>query len=410
MLYTASDIIKRSMQLADITNTDFLTHEEQTAYLNDAWTTVFQWLINKGDKQFVQEVELQNPQGFNEWVEYDIPSDLYQICSLKNKISGQIVNRQAESQGINSGNYEIVNDKIRLYGVRTGPLLLTYWVKPIDITFPDKDIYTDLPFVYNPNGYILSRCGNTVLTRDGIIYNTLTNETLGNIEDIDNTHSYLLGKGFYIDNSNIYNLKGESIGTIGAFPSNYFYDNDDNLWYEISPGTYQSGIGRPVKTLEFTPLSKYKDFYLVGNKIYKDDVEVYDLTGYVSSLSQGMNIYTTNKGFYIALDTHALIVYLEDDIDVSVVDNETNIITKYGNLTTDFENFIVKSNIEDTIFDFPNEIYYSLLCTDLALRYCMKQNANTDGLNNLYENYRTTYMNTLSQDSGYERITNVYGR
>lgn len=60
MKYTSNQVIKRALNLADISNTDFLTHEEQIQYINDAWQTVYQWLINKGDKQFVKEVYLEN--------------------------------------------------------------------------------------------------------------------------------------------------------------------------------------------------------------------------------------------------------------------------------------------------------------------------------------------------------------
>ena len=86
MKYTADQIIERALNLADIANTDFLTHREQLQYLNDAWQTVYQWLINKGDKQFVKEVYLEIAAASNDWTEYLIPADLYQIKSLKNRI------------------------------------------------------------------------------------------------------------------------------------------------------------------------------------------------------------------------------------------------------------------------------------------------------------------------------------
>ena len=81
---------------------------------------------------------------------------------------------------------------------------------------------------------------------------------------------------------------------------------------------------------------------------------------------------------------------------------------KYGNLVTNFSDFKVVSAAEDTEFNFPNEIYIQLLACDLAIRYCMKMNADFTGLNNLYQTMQTTFMNTLSQDANYSRIINVY--
>ena len=193
MKYLASQIIERAERLADISNTDFLTYKEKGQYLQDAWTSVYQQLINKGDKQFVKEVELMNsgsPVG--EWTEYELPDDLFQICSVKNKISGSIVPRYSESESINSGTYEVVNNKLRLYGALNAPLLLTYWIIPTYISFPDKDVGVDV------NGNILSSAGNSILTDTGSIVNIKNGETLGSIT-IKQDCEYQLGNGHVVE-------------------------------------------------------------------------------------------------------------------------------------------------------------------------------------------------------------------
>lgn len=138
--YTASQIIERALNLADLSNTDFLIHEELTRYINDAWTSVYNWLIKVGDTTFIKEAILVNPSTFNGYTEYELPEDLYIIKSIKNQMSGSLVPRHAESESINSGTYDIVNDRLRLYGVQSNPLLLTYWMTPTYISFPDKDV------------------------------------------------------------------------------------------------------------------------------------------------------------------------------------------------------------------------------------------------------------------------------
>ena len=187
MKYRTSQIISRSKDLADIQNTDFLTHEEQTRYLNDSWTTVLQWLINKGDTQFVNEVILQ-PSGFGAITEYEIPFDLYRIKSIKNAVTGSPIMRASVSDGINSNTYEVVNNTIRLYGVANTPILLTYYLKPLFLTFPDKDIEVALA------QDIVSAAGNSVLLEDGTIKNLLTGEIVGAVT-LDDTKRYKLGNG-----------------------------------------------------------------------------------------------------------------------------------------------------------------------------------------------------------------------
>ena len=122
MIYTASEIVKRAFQLADIANTDYISHQEAVQYMNDSWLTAYQLVINAGDNIFTKEVDLMNASSFNDYTEYELPDDFYQLKSVKNKYTGSLITRHAESEGINSNSYEIVNDRLRLYGVAQNPL------------------------------------------------------------------------------------------------------------------------------------------------------------------------------------------------------------------------------------------------------------------------------------------------
>lgn len=274
--YKASEIIERSLRLADINNTDFLTYTEKTQYLQDSWKTVFQWLINKGDKQFVREIELANSFSFHDWTEYELPFDLYQICSLKNKYSGSIVNRHSESQGINSNTYEVVNNRLRLYGVADGPLLLTYWVNPLYLSFPDKDINID------SLGTILSTAGNSVLTSDGAITNLVTGETVGNIE-IEDNHKYVLGNGHVFDYI-INNTLDTEAWVVGSDIV------DANLDSITPPG---SEIG---STTIGTDVYKYNDnYYYAPNKSTTDEIVVKVGDSYYKPSISGTTTTFTNE-------------------------------------------------------------------------------------------------------------------
>ena len=74
MKYTAKRIIDRALSLVDLHNTDFLSHQELTDYLNDSWKSLYQISINSSDKVFVCETALKQAGGISE---YCLPDYLY---------------------------------------------------------------------------------------------------------------------------------------------------------------------------------------------------------------------------------------------------------------------------------------------------------------------------------------------
>ena len=229
MKLRTSQLIDRALHLADIANTDFLTHSELNAYLNDAWQAVYQTLINKGDKAFVKEVELMTTAGIGDYVEYELPEDLFQVLSIKHKYSGSLIKRHAESEAINSNSYEIVNDKLRLYGVQSQALVLTYWVTPKYLSFPDRSIDVSV------DGDVLSSAGDSILLADGRIVNLKTNDTLGQIT-IDDTKNYQLGNGHVLE----WNMVGTSQTKYYNVGDYYFTNGSSPFTSKIPKGTQQS--------------------------------------------------------------------------------------------------------------------------------------------------------------------------
>lgn len=251
MKLRTSQLVDRALHLADIANTDFLTHSELNAYLNDAWQSVYQTLINKGDKAFVKEVELMSTSGIGDYVEYELPEDLYQVLSLKHKYSGSLIKRHAESEAINSNSYEIINDKLRLYGVQSQALVLTYWVNPKYLSFPDRDIDVSV------DGDVLSSAGDSILLADGRIVNLKTNDTLGQIT-IDDTKNYQLGNGHVLEWSQV-STSTNNYNNVGNY---YFNSGTSSPFTSLTPrGTQQSSVQK-LSDYVFTR------YYASGNLIY----------------------------------------------------------------------------------------------------------------------------------------------
>ena len=400
MKYLASTIAYRAKQLADLTNTDFISNEEDIYYINDAWKEFYQLLINKGDKQFVKEVELAGST-INGQIEYAMPEDCYQILSIKNNYG--IITRKADSESNTSNTYEVVNDKIRLYGTQ-GHIVMTYYTVPEFITLPDKTIETDL--TYNTVASYTDYIQNSFINEENNVYNARTSELVAT------TDSNLILKGgkLGVYDNTLYDFDGNVV--ISDLPGNgRIIDSNGMKWTKGNNTTWQS-IAETKTIPAYTEGVMFKDGSVVGvldNKLYLYQNEtqtdlnlnkLYDGSNYVAAFGDHEFAYV---GGYVFEYYNGTLQNYEE----ATVPGRYLFPLKYGILYYD-GNVKIKSLLPDTEFNFPNELYVEVLAASLAIRYAMKQNASVEGLNNLYENMKGQFLNSLSQDSGYTRINNVY--
>ena len=95
---TASKLIQRAEEIADITNTDFLSYNEKLEYLNSTWKDVYQKIINYDLNVFTVDANLVGAAG-----RYKLPFDCYQIKSVKNPYTGRMIPRKADSESALGG-------------------------------------------------------------------------------------------------------------------------------------------------------------------------------------------------------------------------------------------------------------------------------------------------------------------
>lgn len=400
MKYLASEIAYRAKQLADLTNTDFISNEEDIYYINDAWKEFYQLLINKGDKQFVKEVELAGST-INGQVEYAIPDDCYQILSIKNNYG--IITRKADSESNTSNTYEVVNDKIRLYGTQ-GHIVMTYYTVPEFITLPDKTIETDL--TYNTVNNFTDYIQNSFINSENNVYNARTSELVA----VTDNNLTLKGGKLGVYNNVLYDFDGNTI--IQDISGNgRIIDSNGIKWTRNNSTTWQS-IADTATIPLFTEGVMFRDGSVVGvlnDKLYLyQNEEQTDLN--LSKLKDG-SMYVSSFGDHeFAYVGGYVFEYYNGTLrnyEEVTVPGRYLFPLMYGIVYYD-GNVKIKSLLPDTEFNFPNELYVEVLAASLAIRYAMKQNANVEGLNNLYENMKGQFLNSLSQDSGYTRINNVY--
>ena len=405
--YTASEIVERALDVADITNTDFLSYREKTKYLNDAWRNVYQTIINYNLDVFTVRAQLIGNGGV-----YPLPFDCYQIKAVKNPITGSLIPRKAESESVLGPYYEIVNNTLVL-GPNIGPVEVVYWRKPFFLSLPDKNIETHI----EENRTILDSCNNSILLKDTIIgveqkmyvQNLLADSTLELPYTPDPAYDWYLGNNFI--------LKCNS-STVQAFD---FYgnmlDETTNIDYEYNLAKADNGLYYFTKANE-EDVNIVDVYELFGDKVV--EVKVDDTTANIVGIDgefypvKAENVFpigifddrpayiTGNKELHLINPNGSEIV---EKIDVPSIGSVQ--LVKYGFLTFDGTLY---SCIPDTELNFPNNIYYDCIAYDLAIRFLCKQNADSSGVEALNSNAWNQLTNSIDMSSDFQRIKLVRRR
>lgn len=392
---TTLEIVRRAKELADISNSDIISYEEELNYLNDAWKQLYQLMINKGDQFFTKEVRLVANRGSsNGYTSYNLPEDVYQIVSISNPESGSIWTRHAASEGFDNGSYELVNNKLRIYGYASN-IVLRYWVNPMYLTFPNKKITLDIE-----NLNVIDTAGNNALLADGRIVNLISGNEVGNVDEA-NISDYHLGNGHVgltaiVDGVRylaVIGYNNKEIITQVIEPDDvvhWFKDENYNLLYSINDELYKGH--RLVETLETVP--EDDGVYIEGKLIEGNCFPI---------KFEGQNCYLKNS------DEEVSIVYLNGyEVPVDVEDIIIKGFCKYGLITSNGTVNFLQSYMPNVVMNLPNELFFSLLSAQLATYYCAKQNADNNGVAVMLMAFKQQYMDSLSQDATYGRILNVY--
>lgn len=406
--YTASEIVERALDIADIANTDFLSYREKTKYLNDAWRNVYQTIINYNLDVFTVRAKLIGNGGV-----YPLPFDCYQIKAVKNPITGSLIPRKAESESVLGPYYEIINNTLVL-GPNIGPVEIVYWRKPFFLSLPDKEVKTQ----YDRSKYeFLSACNNSILVADTIvgaeqklyIQNLLTDSTLELPYDYDPEYNYVLGNNFILEYND---------STIQAFD---FYGN---LLAETTNIDYVYHLEKADNGLYYLTKANEEDenivdvYELFGDKIaeVKVDNTIVDIIGidgefypvkYENAFPIGIfddrpAYITENKELHLINPNGSEIV---EKIDVPSIGPVVPM--KYGFLTFDGTLY---SYIPDTELNFPNNLYYDCISYDLAVRFLCKQNADSSGVEALNTNAWNQLTNSIDMSSDFQRVKLVRRR
>ena len=379
-IVTASKLITRAKQIADVANTDFLSYDELTDYLNVSWKNVYQTIIQYNLNVFTVEANLVGSSGV-----YKLPFDCYQIKSVKNPYTGVEIPRKADSESMYGSHYEIVNDNLVL-GPSCGPVTITYWRKPYFLTFPNATLETN--YNKSEDTEILDVCKDTILVKDAenkyYIKSLLTNSKLDlSFIEPNEYEKIYLGNNFIIGiNGSAYEVKDFDGNLVfyGDITADYFIKSDNGLIYIGVLDTDKVNILEldnvtEVASIKFT--SKPDNIICIDDEFYfveKDAMPVGIFDCRPAYTTPDKNLHLINDQF----DRNKDIIEF-----VSIPTIGKLICTNYGFL--DFSGKLY-SNVPDTQLSFPNNLFFDCISYDLAIRFLCKMNADSSGVENLNKN------------------------
>ena len=376
MTYTAKDIILAARQIADIENSDFISWNENIRLLNEAWTSVHQKLINKGDMTFVNEMNITKEQY--------LPEDFYQILSVLDNYNTPV---PRYSIGMNDSQiwYKLINNKIILNGLHSAKL--TYFTKPQFLTYSAETIVDALPLQEGEE--VKFACGNYVLTNKNVW--DIKEATI--IKEAYETDIYVdaYGRTYSIDEKPIFYPDGR------CFKLTQYECTDANCKVEYT---------NDIENITFDGVYYYVRYSNGSINVYEQNnsSHIEMLNGFSS------NIYFNNNHKFYIKDN---IVFIDDIpmYDASIYDNQVYMLkidlnTGYGLFTN---NNKILSTVVDTELNLPNNLYYNVLAYMLAFSYCCKQGKDATYVNAQLNNNIEILYDTLTNDAFSQmKITNIY--
>lgn len=398
-IVTASKLIRRAKQIADISNSDFLNYEELTEYLNASWKNVYQTVIQYNLNVFTVEANLVGSGGV-----YKLPFDCYQIKSIKNPYTGIEIPRKSDSASMYGSHYEIVNDNLIL-GNTCGPVTITYWRKPYFLTFPNATVETK----YNKaeDKEILDVCKDAILIKDAenkyYIKSLLTDSKLDlSFIEPDKYEKIYLGNNFIVGIKELtYEVKDFNGNLVfyGDVKADYVIKSDDGLLYFGISDEYGVNIVEldgitAIKHMDIKP----ENIICIDNEFYpveKDAMPIGIFDCRPAYTTPDKNLHLINEQFDRSKDIVEF---------VSIPTMGKLICTNYGFL--DFSGKLY-SNVPDTQLSFPNNLFLDCISYDLAIRFLCKMNADSSGVENLNRNAWNQLTASIDNGADFQVIKKV---
>lgn len=470
--YNASDVIKKAKQLADLENSDFISWNESLTLLNDAYQSVYQKSINKGNNDFVKVITTDNKV-------ITLPEDFYQLkaLTLKQDRFTTPIMRRPQNGDFNVLSYDIYNNTVQINGYSSGTIILEYYSTPITLTLPSEDIVLDLPIGSDEtlvgaykNVYFVRRIDKEdplkpLYDKEYIVaINRDTGEEAKVAEQALHTNDYSISKEILFSIGDYVLFRGihhdyvnTSSGPVETDYACVIRLNVVDFSVEVEDRKNKDGyrsygfafyddtectIGAEEYhgNIRITSATIYgKHYDLTANNIivpkYATFITVLskDMKHAFSIESQYLNRYIDGKEIYNSVmhimgdsvylksgsSSYCLLLDLNTKNEIGLVSPTKKPIwgtvgfnkeTGYGYYYFVGKNkIVIHSFLDDTELNFPNNMYFNYLAYLLALSFKVKQGSDISAFMPLLENAENAFYDSLPKDDwSFTRITNVY--
>lgn len=358
---TTRDLILRAEQYANKENASFYSYAEKVAMLNESYVSLYQYLCNTGDKYWVKEY-------ISDSKEIILPKDCYQISAVYEKSN----NRIKQIYDYKLKNNTIYIDREHLNSV---VFIVEYYPQPIELNYKD-DIKK---CAFQLDGMVDISDGK-VLIRDATyfkIYDTVSKRELltslpisdlahiyddGNIVSFGSTYeAYNIGTKtlkdlgnilviynncvFYVNNGNICDVAGNIVATSNLTAGAYI--TEDFNTFKLCEGTLPINNRTCIKNT-----ANIKTGITDDCKVYTK----YEIKGYCDNA-------------FLTYDALSGIYYIE---------------SLYNNV----------------VIDYPNNVFYTIIAIDVALKMRSKQGIENGQLQQQYMMARDSLFNSINKNKG----------
>lgn len=394
--YNAKDLIEQAQMLADLQNSDFISWKENIMFLDNAWTELYQQIINHGDKAFLETFDFEGDR-------CELPCDFYQLHYIcyNDGFTKRPINRKSKTSTNEGPYYDIVGNEIIIYNKMNSLKNVEVQYYPVrdTITYASDDVKVE-----GINGQVIDVCDKKVFYKKDDEYF---------VRDIINNKEETGTEGFILTDNGIVSSDKPC------------FKADNKVYYaEYKNGvvTFKKANGTEIHKVEaaedphfpvrqINAITDCAAFFYYNGTLKRFDLETGKVEDYVDKIINP-KIYSFNNNIYyetgdgIWCNCELLIPSKDYDtyLGVMKVDNKTG----YGILV---DNFVIKSAYEDTELLFPNNVYYTFMAYKLAAYYKIKQGADPSGVSLLGQDALKTFYDTLPRDENeYVRISNIYAR
>lgn len=357
----ASTLLNEALEMAQMANSSSISYFEAVSLLNETYTEIYQKAINNGSKDFIKELYLNGTGRF------ELPDDFYQL-------------ERCECE------YRLENNYIYV----SAPTKIRYYPMPTFISFPAEDIKLDTKVTDVLAGWDNRIAYKTTEDETGYynIYNLNTEQVEVKLPTQEGDKDIAIGKDYFAilteNTLDYYDFEGNVIKQIDVEIDSEIVVNNGNITFDN------------VKSIEYYNYSFSNGVIKYDNK---ELIEIEDFQNGVFGMFNSHVAFTYFNGRTInTIDLETMEVMTGDfEWDNAIIlkmDNKTG----YGAFIVNGNSNYVVSWVPNTILNFPNNMFYSVIIYKLAEQFKIRNGEDVSQFSELVNAKENQFYDMVRKD------------